>query len=572
MTPAKSKSDHPERLVSEPSHFVSRARRARASALWAAYADAVGWISELTDARGLARRSGSPGPLRGPVAWRRKIGGKTGPTVDLAAGTYSDDTQLRLAVGRAIGSNGFDVEAFAAVELPVWPAYALGGGHSSKAAAAHLAKPTPWFANFYEGWANAGGNGVAMRVQPHVWAAPDLDVPDSFLVPLIRDAVSTHGHPVALAGAAIHASVLAATMSTGELPNPTTLAASVEALEHVPDLIRGDPELGELWLPAWERQTRRRYPDAWAAVLEELSVAIQAAVAAGAEDSGSQGYREILATLELYEPSRRGSGVLTAIAAAALTWCHRDPADGVADAANALDSDTDTIGTMAGALYGAAAAIDPPGPVLDAELIAHEAERLTAIAQGEDRRGHQYPDLLRWSPPRTQADALVTDGEDLHVLGLGPVVEELGEPIMSGSFQWRRVRLAVGQTLIVKGRQTLRRIPRAADAERHDGSGDGTHDPRRGHAMAFDVADLGSREAVDQLFDVSAGVDASTKSRGRRPLDRGIELDRVFQYLEDHSYDDAALAYSLRRIACDGTRDQMVALVVAIRDRLRRDA
>ncbi len=32
-----------------------------------------------------------------------------------------------------------------------------------------MAKPgTPWFDNFYDGWLNADGNGVAMRIQPHV--------------------------------------------------------------------------------------------------------------------------------------------------------------------------------------------------------------------------------------------------------------------------------------------------------------------------------------------------------------------------------------------------------------------
>ena len=51
----------------------------------------------------------------------------------------------------------------------------------------------------------AGGNGVAMRIQPHVWSAADLADPDTYLPGVIRDAVSTHGHPVALAGAAIHA-------------------------------------------------------------------------------------------------------------------------------------------------------------------------------------------------------------------------------------------------------------------------------------------------------------------------------------------------------------------------------
>ena len=83
-----------------------------------------------------------------------------------------DDTQLRLATGRAIRPDSFDVEAFAKVGLPVWLGCALGAGKSTSAAALNLSKPrTSWFANTFKGWTESGGNGAAMRIQPHVWAA-----------------------------------------------------------------------------------------------------------------------------------------------------------------------------------------------------------------------------------------------------------------------------------------------------------------------------------------------------------------------------------------------------------------
>src|SRR5262249_4453738 len=126
-----------------------RQYRVVSSMLWAAWADAAGFISELTDESGLNRRLKGR-PLVEPVEWVRRVGGKFGVEVTLPAGCYSDDTQLRLATARAISGHGFDVEAFARVELPVWPAYALGGGRASRAAAANLAKPsTPWFGNFF---------------------------------------------------------------------------------------------------------------------------------------------------------------------------------------------------------------------------------------------------------------------------------------------------------------------------------------------------------------------------------------------------------------------------------------
>src|ERR1700726_3631681 len=117
------------------------------SALWAAAGDALGWITELSHGEsGVRYRTGANTVTR-PVAWVRTIGGRHGPKVELPAGTYSDDTQLRLAVSRSIRGNGsFDVEAFAKIELTVWPTYALGGGLGTKAAASNLARRgVNWF-------------------------------------------------------------------------------------------------------------------------------------------------------------------------------------------------------------------------------------------------------------------------------------------------------------------------------------------------------------------------------------------------------------------------------------------
>ena len=71
------------------------------SALWAAAGDALGWMTELADQKTVSYRTGTE-QVRTTVDWRRRIGGRFGPTVNLPAGTYSDDTQLRLAVSRAI--------------------------------------------------------------------------------------------------------------------------------------------------------------------------------------------------------------------------------------------------------------------------------------------------------------------------------------------------------------------------------------------------------------------------------------------------------------------------------------
>ena len=103
------------------------------SALWAAYADALGFITELTDRSGLRRRA-KVDRVTEATAWTRLVGGRFGALAKLPPGCYSDDTQLRLATSRAINGDGhFDVEAFAKVELPVCFSDSLGAGAGTKA-------------------------------------------------------------------------------------------------------------------------------------------------------------------------------------------------------------------------------------------------------------------------------------------------------------------------------------------------------------------------------------------------------------------------------------------------------
>ena len=106
-------------------------QRIRRSAEWAAFGDALGFITELADSDRVQHRVGA-GRVLDTVGWKRKVGGYNGVSVEFRPGTYSDDTQLRLATGRAIRADGtFDVAAFAKVELPAWANYALGAGTGS---------------------------------------------------------------------------------------------------------------------------------------------------------------------------------------------------------------------------------------------------------------------------------------------------------------------------------------------------------------------------------------------------------------------------------------------------------
>ncbi|MEP6297743.1 MAG: hypothetical protein ABJ382_10470, partial [Ilumatobacter sp.] len=63
-------------------HLVAQLRR---SAAWAAFGDAMGFISELTDERGLRRRTEGRA-LTTTMPWKRRIGGRSGVQAQLPSG------------------------------------------------------------------------------------------------------------------------------------------------------------------------------------------------------------------------------------------------------------------------------------------------------------------------------------------------------------------------------------------------------------------------------------------------------------------------------------------------------
>lgn len=432
------------------------------SALWAAAGDALGWITELSHgAMNVKRRSGSAF-VEKPVDWTRLVGGRSGPKVRLPAGTYSDDTQLRLAVSRCIRGNGeFDAEAFAKVELTVWPTYALGAGLGTKAAAASLGRrSTSWFSNFFESgeqrYIQGGGNGAAMRVQPHVWAANGSEA--DLILSVMRDALITHGHPQGFCGAVFHALALHATICSGDIPAPETWFSFVDTFLDIPKILDRDPQLSTFWRSVWEEKSEVTLDfalkQAHADAVYDLERVL---VACGSMEPGE--YTYVLETLGCTTPKFRGAGLKTAMAAGALAFMYRDgsPELALAQAANELESDTDTIATMAGALLGAVAKTEPSWPIQDREYIVQEAERLVDVSAGRLRDSFSYPDLARWIPPANQLAAVGMIEDDLALMGLGFLVPKEPE-YRIGGYLWQWCRLPFGQTILAKRKVKLDKV------------------------------------------------------------------------------------------------------------------
>lgn len=386
------------------------------SSLWAAYGDALGFISELADRSMLVKRTGQD-HLSGLVEWRRQVGGVYGPLISIPAGSYSDDTQLRLSTSRAINHNNyFDVNAFSKVELPIWSSYALGAGISSKLAAESLGKKTvTWYNNFYQSkktnYIYSGGNGAAMRIQPHVWASRTPERVESFLLDIIKNSLTTHGHPRAIAGAVFHALCLSHIMTNKDIPSISDARLSLKWINEIPKKIYSDINLNTAWVPFFESQTSTNLEEAYDEVYQELVQLLD--VVEQWKTTEKKSYSSLVKVLNLKDKKIRGSGTLTAIAALAASYLKPNNLSSLMlDIVNELGTDTDSIATMVGALRGYIEGTRPPQKLQDQSYLVYDAERLYALSQGNECNSFAFPDTSEWNAPTSSLDFVgIQDGK-----------------------------------------------------------------------------------------------------------------------------------------------------------------
>lgn len=531
----------------------ARLDRTISSMLWAGWADAVGFISELVDERGLRRRlNGSP--LHDAVEWTRRVGGRFGANANLPAGTYSDDTQLRLATSRAISARGFDVAAFAKVELTVWPSYALGGGRASKSAASSLARQgTSWSTNFYEGWHSAGGNGVAMRIQPHVWSSPDLRN-DSLLLDVIRNGVVTHGHPRALVGAVVHALALAFALEEGRVPAAAEFSSLLDRTQTAVGYFDVDHEIAQYWKPRWEQVAGKPFEEAWTdAVLECRQLFMLA--------ESSSSLEMLVDRLELRDPEVRGSGTATAVAAVVISSMHQSSArETILSVVGLLGTDTDTIGTMVGAIIGAATGEQPPDNVQDRKYMRDEADRLFRVATGRFAASFPYPDPLYWTPPRSQLEVVGNVDGRAAIAGLGKI-SFVGEVYYANEAQWCWGETEFGPSMLIKRRPELVDLPTGSRPR----LGALVHRETTLPRGRQNVAGL-AEPAPPTLFDeISAPAEEAMPPKISRPQLRRGQLDDLLALLHRTGFSDEEVGRAVKRVAAEGSADQLATFVKQLR-------
>lgn len=341
----------PVMIADSPTLDHDAAGRAEGVFLGVAVGDALGWPVEDRGGRVGGRRDLEPSFEF--MAWQRREGGRYQPhEEEIQAGSYSDDTQLMLAVARARLAGEKWWMWLTRYELPFWLLYERGGGGATKRAASSWSKATPpWADNKNAGrYFEAGGNGVAMRIAAHAVVA-EAKTFDEVARAVIEDGVATHGHPRALVGALLQAYAIRRSLAQRGVLGYGEL---------IEDVLESDDwrkfREPEHVAPEWEdlasHHFNRPYRDLWNETVEETEQLLQAA-RTGISRGSLAVDRPVLEEIGAFGSSG-GAGTVTAVGAVFLASRYAaQPASGVTAAAFAKGGDTDTLAAMTGAILGA---------------------------------------------------------------------------------------------------------------------------------------------------------------------------------------------------------------------------
>lgn len=317
-----------------------------------AIGDALGWPNE----RRTTNVAYNKNYLSQFKEWKKKAGGRYwSHNENILAGEYSDDTQIMLAIARSLLSGFKWDEYFVKYELPFWRSYERGGGSAVLRAASQWEHNIePWRDKGKEQYYFAGGNGVAMRIIPHVIINQTKNNFDIIAEEIVKDAILTHGHPRAILGALCYAYALyycfkkTTTLQYGELV--------VELIENN-EIWSGFPKyIKQEWLIAANDfyEYKQVWNDVSNHIIESLKK-IKTSVDLGVLDVEI----ETLMALGCFDKNINGAGDIAAVASIYFASKYaNNPTLGIKQAANAFGADTDTIAAMTGGLLGSLNGLD----------------------------------------------------------------------------------------------------------------------------------------------------------------------------------------------------------------------
>jgi ADP-ribosylglycohydrolase len=358
-----------------------------------AIGDALGWITEFEKNTDSLKLKFGTERIEQFFDWRKTVGGRfLGFTDKIKAGSYSDDTQLLLAVARSIKKDGtLDHDYFSKVELQNWLDYARGGGRTVKTAADKISrKSVKWFNNFYNfkvngesfNYRQSGANGAAMRVLPIALA--NLGNIEKIKEEIFCNSITTHGHPRAILGAmlygyAVNQIIIYRPEDFNWENYITQIGLDFPAKFEI--TFKNRIEIRQ-WLREWN-ETNESFEKLYSETIIETQGQLRYVYQSIKKKLPVY---ETLKTLGCFDPSTKGSGVATVVAGIYLaTKYHDNPLTAVIESVNALGSDTDSIaaftGGLVGALHGHSIIPDKWKIVQDISYLDSIAEKLLAISE-----------------------------------------------------------------------------------------------------------------------------------------------------------------------------------------------
>ncbi|WP_191969535.1 ADP-ribosylglycohydrolase family protein [Neorhizobium galegae] len=352
--------------------------------LGAALGDALGWPHEN-------RARNASGAPRGALvfqSWVKRSGGRFQPHEEMIpAGTYSDDTQLVIAVARSRLQQRRWWDYFSRVELPLWTIYEKGGGGATiRAAKSWLKGVAPWRgpATDVEKYFNAGGNGAAMRIAPHVLVSVDQPF-DVAAKSIVVDSVITHGHPQGIVGALSYGYALWIA-----LRNNSTL----EYGQLIRDVLGNRsywsnfPDVSDVWPDWYQIASEHDFESNWSLAVDAQTRQLE--IGLNGLDAGALSVeQETLEAIGCFDKKILGAGTVAASASIYLASRYAaGPMEGVATGAFSKGADTDTLASMTGALAGAISGLDWLGSLVrsvqDYEFLSNLSADLQRVLP-EDR-------------------------------------------------------------------------------------------------------------------------------------------------------------------------------------------
>ena len=372
-------------------------KKYKASIKLSAIGDALGWITEFeTSTKSLIEKYGVE-KIDRFYSWKMKEGGRFyGYFDNIKPGSYSDDTQLLLAVARSIQRDGsLDNNYFAKIELPNWLLYSRGGGRTLKIAAKKIKrKSVTWFNNFYSHKINneifdykqSGANGAAMRILPI--ALVNYGKFEKIKEEIFCNSLITHGHPRAIIGAILYGiainNILDYNISNFKWEYFLTQIGQ-DFHNKFKLNFKNRKEIKE-WLYKWNKTSDISFESLY---FQTLSESLNALRIIYTSIKHNLSIKSTLEKLGCYNKATKGSGISTVIAAIFLTCKHyNEPVVAILEAVNALGTDTDSIAAFTGGLLGALLGDDiiPEiwDEVQDKNYLEKTALNLLAISNGNN--------------------------------------------------------------------------------------------------------------------------------------------------------------------------------------------